>query len=120
MANENSEIKTYGAIRCKTAEGKAAFAQQVFDEQKGKFINEINQNVETKSDTNSTSIEGKVNAIIDTLITVIQNVVWWGGVPYNVPQQLLSDLHLLRIGNTSTTTALCGSAICGQAICGTN
>lgn len=45
MANSSDEIKTYGAIRCKTAEGKAAFAQQVYDEEQEQFQSEINQNV---------------------------------------------------------------------------
>lgn len=46
MANNNSgEIKTYGAIRCKTAEGKAAYAQQIYDEEQGQFQSEINQNI---------------------------------------------------------------------------
>lgn len=75
---------------------------------------------DAKVNTNSTSIEGKVNTLISVVQTLIQNVVWWGGVPYNVPQQLLSELQLLRIGDTSSTTALCGQAVCGQAICGTN
>ena len=76
---------------------------------------------DTKVNTNSTSIEGKVNALISVVQTLIQNVVWWGGVPYSVPQQLLSELQLLRVGDSSTaTTALCGQAVCGQAICGTN
>ena len=45
MANGSDEIKTYGAIRCKTAEGKAAFAQQIYDEEQGQFQSEINQNI---------------------------------------------------------------------------
>lgn len=75
---------------------------------------------DTKVNSNSGSIEGKVNTLISVVQTLIQNVVWWGGVPYGIPEQLNSQLQLLRIGNTSATTALCGSAICGQAICGTN
>lgn len=45
MANNNGEIKTYGAIRVMTEEGKAAFAQQVYDEDQEQFQSEINQNV---------------------------------------------------------------------------
>ena len=45
MANGSDEIKTYGAIRCKTEEGKAAFAQQVFDETQGRFQSAINQDL---------------------------------------------------------------------------
>lgn len=45
MANNNGEIKTYGAIRVMTEEGKAAFAQQVYDEEQEQFQSEINQNV---------------------------------------------------------------------------
>ena len=72
---------------------------------------------DTKVNTNSTSIEGKVNTLISVVQTLIQNVVWWGGVPYGIPEQLNSQLQLLRIGNT--TPAICGQAICGQTICGT-
>ena len=42
---DNNEIKIYGPIRCKTSEGKAAFAEQVFDETQGQFQSEINQNI---------------------------------------------------------------------------
>lgn len=73
---------------------------------------------DTKVNGNSSSIEAKVNALISVAITIIQNVVWWEGVPYDIPQQLLSELNLLRIGNASQTTSVCGQAICGQAICG--
>lgn len=72
-----------------------------------------------KVNGNSSSIESKVNAIINCLVTLIQNVPFHSGTPYDIPQQLLSDLSLLRIGDASSpTSALCGSAICGQAICG--
>lgn len=73
---------------------------------------------DTKVNGNSSSIESKVNAIINCLVTLIQNVPFYSGVPYDIPQQLLSELNLLRIGNTSQTTSVCGQAICGQAICG--
>ena len=73
---------------------------------------------DTKVNDNSTSLENKVNAIINCLVWIIQNVPFFSGVPYDIPQQLLSELNLLRIGNTSQTTSVCGQAICGQAICG--
>lgn len=41
----NDEIKIYGAIRCNTAEGKAAYAQQIYDEEHEQFQSEINQSV---------------------------------------------------------------------------
>ena len=73
---------------------------------------------DTKVNGNSSFIESKVNAIINCLVWIIQNVPFVSGVPYDIPQQLLSELNLLRIGNTSQTTSVCGQAICGQAICG--
>ena len=84
----------------------------------GKSVEQQMTGRDTKVNGNSSSIEAKVNALISVAQTIIQNVVWWGGVPYDIPQQLLSELSLLRIGNTSQTTSVCGQAICGQAICG--
>ena len=75
---------------------------------------------DTKVNSNSGSVEAKVNALIDCAITIIQNVPFYGGVPYKIPQQLLSRLQLLRIGDISSTPAVCGQAMCGQTICGTN
>ena len=75
---------------------------------------------DAKVNGNSSSIESKVNAVINCLVTLIQNVAFYSGVPYDIPQQLLSELNLLRIGNASQTTSVCGQAICGQAICGNN
>lgn len=74
-------------------------------------------NGKTNIDANSGTIEGKVNTLISVVQTLIQNVVWWGGVPYGIPEELNSQLQLLRIGGGSSA-ALCGQAICGQVICG--
>lgn len=84
----------------------------------GKGLDQSISERDTKVDGNSSSLENKVNAIINCLMWVIQNVPFFSGVPYDIPQQLLSELNLLRIGNTSQTTSVCGQAICGQAICG--
>ena len=129
MANGSDEIKIYGAIRCKTAEGKAAFAQQVFDETQGRFQSAINQDLnravagaDEKSrtgNTNATSIESKVNALIDCLQTLIQGVVFHSGTPFVSPEELSTQLELLRYTYSGTTPAICGQAICGQTICGT-
>ena len=73
---------------------------------------------DTKVNDNSENIENKVNALISCVQTLIQNVAFISGVPYNIPQQLMTELSLLRIGNSSTTSAICGQAVCGQAICG--
>lgn len=42
------DIEVYGAIRAQTAEGKAVYASQVYDEAQGKFQSQINQ--ETAND----------------------------------------------------------------------
>ena len=84
----------------------------------GKSVEQQMTGRDTRVNGNSSSIEAKVNTLISVAQTIIQNVVWWGGVPYDIPQQLLSELSLLRIGNASQTTSVCGQAICGQAICG--
>lgn len=73
---------------------------------------------DTTVNSNSGSIEGKVNALIDCLTTIIQNVVFYAGVPYSIPQQLLTQLQLLRIGGSFTVT--CGMANCGEVLCGQN
>ena len=75
-------------------------------------------NGKTNIDTNSGSIESKVNAIIDCLQLVIQGVVFHSGVPFVSPQELSSSLELLRIDTSTTTPAICGRAICGKTICG--
>lgn len=90
-------------------------------EMDGKSVKQQVSGRDTQVNGNSASIEAKVNALIGAVQTLIRNVVFHSGVPYGVPQQLLSDLALLRIGNnesTSTTSALCGTALCGSAICG--
>lgn len=73
-----------------------------------------------KTNTNSGSIEEKVNALIDIVVQMIQYIVFHGGTPFNIPQQLTTNLQLLRLTNADvSTTALCGQAVCGQALCGT-
>lgn len=75
----------------------------------------------SKTNSNSGSIEEKVNALIDIVAQMIQYIVFHGGTPFNIPQQLTTSLQLLRLSNAEvSTTALCGQAICGQAICGNN
>lgn len=129
MANNNSgEIKTYAPIRVMTEEGKAAFAQQVFDETQGRFQSAINQDLnravagaDDKSrtgNTNATSIEDKVNSLIDCVLLMIQGVVFHSGTPFVSPEELSSHLELLRYTYSGTTPAICGQAICGQTICG--
>ena len=76
---------------------------------------------DAKVNGNSTNIENKVNAIISCLEVLIQHVAFHSGVPYGIPQQLQSELSLLRVGdNIASDTSLCGNAICGNAICGNN
>ena len=128
MANPSSFVKIYGTIRTMTEDGKAAFAQQVFDETQGRFQSEINQDLnravagaDEKSrtgNTNATSIEDKVNALIDCIQTLIQGVVFHSGTPFVSPEELNSQLELLRYSYSGTTPAICGQAICGQTICG--
>lgn len=73
-----------------------------------------------KTNVNSGSIEEKVNALIGIVVRLIEYVVFHGGTPFNIPQQLTTELQLLRLTNADiATTAVCGSAICGQAVCGT-
>ena len=82
----------------------------------------INAGSDAKSltgNTNATSIEGKVNALIDCVLTIIQGVVFHSGTPFVSPEELNSQLELLRYTYSSTTPAICGQAICGQTICGT-
>lgn len=71
-------------------------------------------------DTNSGSIEDKVNAVIDCLRLMIPNIVFHAGTPFVSPTELDSHLALLRINNGGggTTPAVCGQAICGKTICG--
>lgn len=41
-----TDIKTYGAIRNYAEDGKAAFAEQVYDEELGMFQDDINKKAE--------------------------------------------------------------------------
>lgn len=123
------DIAIYGAVRAMTGEGKAAYAQQVFDETQQRFQSAINQDLERAvagadeksqtGNTNATSIEGKVNALIDCIQSLIQGVVFHSGTPFVSPEELNSRLELLRYTYSTTTPAICGQAICGQTICGT-
>ena len=82
----------------------------------------INAGADAKSTTgnaNATTIEGKVNALIDCLRDLINNAVFHSGTPFVTPQQLQSRLELLRYTYSGTTPAICGQAVCGQTICGT-
>lgn len=75
--------------------------------------------VVTKVNSNSESTEYKVNALIDCITTVVRNMAFISGTPYNIPYQLLTRLQLSRIGAEGvTSTAICGRAYCGFAICG--
>lgn len=85
----------------------------------------INAGSDAKSltgNTNATTIEGKVNAVIDCILDLIDVVVFHSGTPFVTPQELRSSLELLRYtySGSSATTAVCGRAVCGQAVCGTN
>lgn len=85
-------------------------------------INEKNDAKSATGNINSTAIEGKVNALIDCILDLIDGVVFHSGTPFVAPQELRSQLELLRYtySDSSATTAVCGRAVCGQAICGTN
>ena len=85
-------------------------------------INERNDEKSSVGNSNASSVEGKVNAVIDFLVTLVDKVVFHSGTPFVTPDELKSQLNLLRYpySDSSATTALCGQAICGQAICGTN
>ena len=83
----------------------------------------INAGADAKSltgNTNATSIENKVNAMIDCMQLMIQGVVFHSGTPFVSPEELSTSLELLRYTYSSSTPAICGQAICGQTICGTN
>ena len=85
-------------------------------------IEEKNDNKSTTGNANYKDIENKVNALIDCLLYVVKNAVFYAGTPYVPPADLETKLNLLRysLSGTSTTSAVCGQAICGQAICGVN
>lgn len=105
-----------------TVEGIIADAEQISWD--GQFLTiKINADSDAKSMTgnaNVTSIEGKVNALIDCVRTLIQGVVFHSGTPFVSPEQLNTRLELLRYTCSTTTPAICGQAICGQTICGIN
>ena len=85
-------------------------------------INEKNDAKSTTGNANASSIEGKVNALIDCITTLIDKVVFHSGTPFVTSDELKSQLNLLRYtysGSGTTTPAICGQAICGQTICGT-
>lgn len=85
-------------------------------------INEKNDAKSTTGNANASSIEGKVNALIDCVTTLIDKVVFHSGTPFVTSDELKSQLNLLRYtysGSGTTTPAICGQAICGQTICGT-
>lgn len=42
MAEQNNDLYIYGAVRAMTEEGKAAYAEQVYDEQAGRFQSDMN------------------------------------------------------------------------------
>lgn len=82
----------------------------------------INAGSDAKSATgnaNATTIEGKVNALIDCFQTLISGVVFHSGTPFVSPEELSTSLELLRYTYSSATPAICGQAMCGQTICGT-
>lgn len=114
MANKKEQV----AFELENPNGFVTQANQIG--MNGKSVEQQVTGRDIKVNDNSSSIESKVNAIINCLVTLIQNVPFHSGVPYDIPQQLLSELNLLRIGNTSQATSVCGQAICGQAICGNN
>ena len=86
-------------------------------------INERNDEKSSVGNSNASTVESKVNAIIDCLQAMIRGVVFHSGTPFVSPEELSTSLELLRYtysGTTpGTTPAICGQAICGQTICGT-
>ena len=71
--------------------------------------------------SNSISIEDKVNALIDCINALIPLIVFHSGTPFNIPQTLSSALSLIRIPSGSTSSsARCNVAVCNKAICNTN
>ena len=83
-------------------------------------IDEKNDAKSTTGNSNASTIEGKVNALIDCIQALISGVVFHSGTPFVSPQELNSQLELLRYtySGSSSTPAICGSAVCGQTICG--
>lgn len=90
----------------------------------GGIVEVANGNI-SKNNTNSLSIEQKVNALISCVTKLVEGVVFHSGTPFVSPTALKTQLNLLRLtsasggGSTDTsTTSICGQAVCGQAICG--
>lgn len=89
-------------------------------------IEEVANDNSGKANSNSISIEQKVNALISCVTTLIEGVVFHSGTPFVSPATLKTQLNLLRLtsasgeggGTDASTTSICGQAICGQAICG--
>lgn len=46
------------------------------------------------SDQNDRQVEKKVNALIDAFADLITKIVFWSGVPYQIPQELKEHLKL--------------------------
>lgn len=71
--------------------------------------------------TNSTSIEEKVNALIDCMNSLIDSVVFHKNTPFVSPTELKNKLNLQRYSvttSTEDTKAICGVAVCGKTVCG--
>lgn len=83
-------------------------------------INEKNDAKSSVGNSNATTIEGKVNALIDIVLKLVSNTVFHAGVPFATPKELKSKLELLRYSYSGAVSspAICGQAICGQTICG--
>lgn len=77
---------------------------------------------DTKVDKNSSNIEEKVNALVGIVQDLVLNVAFHSGIPFGIPQSILSKLSLLRIGDGSSSgdlPAICGhDTICGRVTCG--
>lgn len=72
---------------------------------------------------NSSLIEQKVNAIIACLQQLMTIIVFHSGTPYQLSQQVISQLQLLRatsIDIEHSNVSVCGRAVCGCAVCGTS
>ena len=82
-------------------------------------IDEKNDANSATGNSNATNIEYKMNALIGCIQLMIQSVVFHSGTPFVSPQELDSQLELLRYPYSANTSALCGTAICGKTICGT-
>lgn len=84
-------------------------------------INEKNDAKSSVGNSNASSVESKVNAIIDCLQLFIRGAVFHSGTPFVSPEELSTSLELLRYPYSGTTTsAKLGVAVCGSAILGTN